>query len=224
LFPIFIVCHYFLRLARDNESRTASFEWIVAFQSTGQVRWPMRHHRQPCTEAEVPCVRNGQHKFLRNIKLNKKSSILNILKRSRGPGAQDNSASQFQKASGIISNQLPLDLLKIPPTVLLMDSLNTQTPNQGQGRAKMIQLLRGLPPDTPVAVFLVGSSLRILQGFTSDGKLLRAALAQSLVGNSIQQDPRNDLGDTSNYILNTTTGSGANQGLAAQVTSKLSRA
>lgn len=133
------------------------------------------------------------------------------------PGTQENSATAARKASGIISNRLPLELLKIPPTVLLMDSLNTQTPNQAQGRAKMIQLLRGLPPDTRVAVFLLGSSLRILQGFTSDGRLLRAALDQSLVGNSIQQDPRNDLGDTSNYILDTTAGSGANLGLAAQV-------
>jgi len=133
------------------------------------------------------------------------------------PGTQENSASAIHKASGIISNQLPLDLLKIPPTVLLMDSLNTQTPNQAQGRAKMIQLLRGLPPDTPVAVFLLGSSLRILQGFTSDGRLLRAALDQSLVGNSIQQDPRNDLSDTSNYMLDSTAGLDVNLGLAGQV-------
>ncbi|HTC62601.1 MAG TPA: VWA domain-containing protein [Candidatus Saccharimonadales bacterium] len=133
------------------------------------------------------------------------------------PGIQENPADAIRKASGIISNQLPLDLLKIPPTVLLMDSLNTQTPNQAQGRAKMIQLLRGLPPDTPVAVFLLGSSLRILQGFTSDGKLLRAALDQSLVGNSIQQDPRNDLGGTSSYILNETAGSGINLGLESQI-------
>ena len=133
------------------------------------------------------------------------------------PGTQENSASAIRKASGIISNQLPLDQLKIPPTVLLMDSLNTQTPKQAQGRAKMIQLLRGLPPDTPVAVFLLGSSLRILQGFTSDGRLLRAALDQTLIGNSIQQDPRNDLGDTSNYIEDTTAGSGVNLGLVAQI-------
>ncbi|HWF12125.1 MAG TPA: VWA domain-containing protein [Candidatus Acidoferrales bacterium] len=133
------------------------------------------------------------------------------------PGTVENAASAIRKASGIISNQLPLDQLKIPPTVLLMDSLNTQTPNQAQGRAKMIQLLRGLPPDTPVAVFLLGSSLRILQGFTSDGRLLRAALDRSLVGNSIQQDPRNDLGDTSNYMQDTTAGTGSNLGLAAQL-------
>lgn len=132
-------------------------------------------------------------------------------------GSPDNSASAIRKAAGVISNQLPLEQLKIPPTVLLMDRLNTQTPNQQQGRAHMIQLLKSLPPDTPVAVFLLGSSLRILQGFTSDGKLLRAALDQSISGNSIQPDPRNDLGDTSNYVQNQTAGMGVNLGVEAQV-------
>jgi|SRR5665213_2885910 len=133
------------------------------------------------------------------------------------PGVAGNSVSAARKAAGIISNQLPLDRLKIPPTVLLMDSLNTQTPNQAQGRVKMLQLMRSLPPDTPVAVFLLGSSLRILQGFTSDGHLLRAALDRTLVGNSIQPDPRNDLGDTSNYMQDQTAGMDVNMGLQAQL-------
>jgi VWFA-related protein len=133
------------------------------------------------------------------------------------PGTTGNSASAARKAAGIISNQLPLDQLKIPPTVLLMDSLNTQTPNQAQGRVKMLQLMRSLPPDTPVAVFLLGSSLRILQGFTSDGRLLRAALDRTLVGNSIQPDPRNDLGDTSNYMQDQTAGMDVSLGLQSQL-------
>ncbi len=78
------------------------------------------------------------------------------------------SASAARNPENTISNQLPLEQLKIPPTVVLMDSLNTQTPNQQQGRAHMVQLLRSLPADTPVAVFVLGSSLRILQEFTSD--------------------------------------------------------
>jgi VWFA-related protein len=132
-------------------------------------------------------------------------------------GASENSASTARKAAGIISNQLPLDQLKISPTVLLMDSLNTQTPNQAQGRIKMLKLMRSLPPDTPVAVFLLGSSLRVLQGFTSDGRLLRAALDRTLLGNSIQPDPRNDLADTSNYIQDQTAGHDVNLGAQAQL-------
>jgi VWFA-related protein len=132
-------------------------------------------------------------------------------------GAPDNSTSAIHKRSNVLSNQLPLDQLKIPPTVLLMDSLNTQTANQLRGRAHMIQLLRSLPPDTPVAVFLLGSSLRILQGFTSDGSLLRAALDQAVAGNTIIKDPLIDTQNTSSYIENSTAGMDTNQGLAVQL-------
>src|SRR5208283_6211504 len=52
------------------------------------------------------------------------------------------------------SNQLPFEGLKIPPTVLLMDGLNTDVPNQTYARAQMLHLLKTLPPETPVAVFL----------------------------------------------------------------------
>jgi VWFA-related protein len=130
-------------------------------------------------------------------------------------GSSGNSASR--KRTNIISNQLPLDELKIPPTVLLMDSLNTQTPNQQQGRAHMIALLRSLPPETPVAVFLLGSSLRILQGFTSDGSLLRAALDQSVAGNSMVKDPNLDYQNASSNFENTTAGMDTSQGLASQL-------
>jgi VWFA-related protein len=130
-------------------------------------------------------------------------------------GSSGNSASR--KRTNIISNQLPLDELKIPPTVLLMDSLNTQTPNQQQGRAHMIALLRSLPQETPVAVFLLGSSLRILQGFTSDGSLLRAALDQSVAGNSMVKDPNLDYQNASSNFENTTAGMDTSQGLASQL-------
>ena len=132
-------------------------------------------------------------------------------------GASGNSASKSHKRTGVISNQSPLDELKIPPTVLLMDSLNTQTPNQQQGRAHMIALLRSLPPDTPIAVFLLGSSLRILQGFTSDPSLLRAALDRAVAGNSIVKDPILDTENTSSYFENTTAGMDTSQGLASQL-------
>src|ERR1700681_303987 len=56
-----------------------------------------------------------------------------------GTGAAGNSTPAIRKPANVLSNQLPLDQLKVPPTVLLMDSLNTQTPNLMQGRAHMIQ-------------------------------------------------------------------------------------
>jgi VWFA-related protein len=136
------------------------------------------------------------------------------LKVADAPG---NPASANRKRANVISNQLPLDQLKIPPTVLLVDSLNTQTANQQKGRAHMLELLRTLPPDTPVAVFLLGSSLRILQGFTSDGSLLRAALEQTVAGSTLVKDPLLDTENTSSYIENTTAGMDTSQGLASQL-------
>jgi VWFA-related protein len=126
-------------------------------------------------------------------------------------------ASAGSEPAGVLSNQLPIETLKIPPTVILMDSLNTEAPNQLQGRVHMIQLLRTLPKDTPVAVFLLGSSLHILQGFTSDPGLLRAALDQAVTGNMIVKDPVLDNKNTSAYIEDTTAGMGANQGIASQL-------
>jgi VWFA-related protein len=140
-----------------------------------------------------------------------------FLEKLKNTGAAADSASEIRKRAGVISNQLPLDELKIPPTVLLMDSLNTQTPNQQQARAHMVQLLKSLPPDTPIAVFLLGSSLRILQGFTSDGRLLQTALDRAISGSSIVTDPRDDAQSASQYLEDSTSGTGVNQGVAAQL-------
>jgi VWFA-related protein len=150
-------------------------------------------------------------------KLPEKIEHFQFLEKWKGAGPAENSASANSTPPGVLSNQLPIEKLKIPPTVLLMDSLNTQTPNQLQGRAHMIQLLRTLPPDTPVAVFLLGSSLRILQGFTSDASLLRAALDQAVTGSAVIKDPRNDTKNTSSYIEDQTAGTGPNLGLATQL-------
>jgi VWFA-related protein len=144
-----------------------------------------------------------------------------FLERLKGAGLGESGAPVPASASVIppteISNQLPLEKLKIPPIVLLMDSLNTQTENQLLARANMIQLLRNLPSETPVAIFLLGSSLRVLQTFTSDPSLLRAALDQSVSGAMLTKNPALDTKSTSNYIQDATVGSGANQGLASQI-------
>jgi VWFA-related protein len=150
-------------------------------------------------------------------KAQQKIEHFEYFERLANTGARGNSASAIRNPANVMSNQLPLDQLKIPPTVLLMDGLNTQTPNQLLGRAHMIELLRSLPPDTPIAVFLLGSSLRILQGFTSDGNLLRAALDQAVTGASIQLNPLNDLSSTSNYIQDQTAGMDVSLGLQSQL-------
>ena len=73
-------------------------------------------------------------------------------------------------------NQAVFERLTIPPTVVLLDALNSEDPAQKEARHNMVGLLKTLPPNTPVAVFLLGKSFTAVQDFSSDPALLRAAL------------------------------------------------
>jgi len=65
-----------------------------------------------------------------------------------------------------------------PVTVVLLDMLNTSGQGQQYARNQMIQFLKGLPADRPVALFTLTSQLHMIQGFTSDSTtLVKAATA-----------------------------------------------
>jgi VWFA-related protein len=60
-----------------------------------------------------------------------------------------------------------------PPVVLLLDFLNTPVADQAYAHAQIVRFLENKPPSTEVAIFALGDSLTMLQGFTTDtGKLL----------------------------------------------------
>jgi VWFA-related protein len=61
--------------------------------------------------------------------------------------------------------------------ILVLDTLNTPVNDQAKVRQKMLKFLVNLPPGTPLAIFGLGSHLYLLQGFTSDPALLKAAVA-----------------------------------------------
>jgi VWFA-related protein len=71
-----------------------------------------------------------------------------------------------------------------PPTdsvnVLLLDMLNTPRPDQSYVREQIFNFLRTMKPNARVAIFTLGTRLTLLQGFTDNPALLKAAL----------QDPR----------------------------------
>ncbi|HXX45077.1 MAG TPA: VWA domain-containing protein [Candidatus Acidoferrales bacterium] len=89
----------------------------------------------------------------------------------------------------------------IAPTVLLMDSLNTEMSNQMQVRQHMLSLLRTLPPTTPVAVFSLGHTLHVVQSFSTDPKILRDAINRTLRDVPIDQNPQDDASSPSNQAL-----------------------
>jgi VWFA-related protein len=71
--------------------------------------------------------------------------------------------------------------LQPPPTtsavnILLLDTLNTTSSDQVALRQESVKYLRSMPRGTRVAVLGLGTSLHILQGFTSDPEVLIAAV------------------------------------------------
>ena len=61
--------------------------------------------------------------------------------------------------------------------VLLLDSLNSTLLNQATMRDAMIKLLEKLPAGQPMAIYLLGNKLTLVQDFTSDPEVLRKAVA-----------------------------------------------
>jgi VWFA-related protein len=60
--------------------------------------------------------------------------------------------------------------------ILLLDSLNTPVQDQSYVHKQIMDFLKTMEPGTRTAIFLLGSKLRFVQGFTTDTALLRAAL------------------------------------------------
>ncbi len=76
---------------------------------------------------------------------------------------------------GLFSNQLPTPD-NGPVNVLLLDYLNTPLTAHMRLHAQLIEFLKSAPPGTRIAVFGLSNGLYMLQGFTSDKRVLEAAL------------------------------------------------
>jgi VWFA-related protein len=63
-----------------------------------------------------------------------------------------------------------------PLNILLLDALNTPMDAQVRVRMQMLKFLTTLPPGVPIAIYGLSSRLHLLQGFTSDPALLKAAI------------------------------------------------
>lgn len=74
-----------------------------------------------------------------------------------------------------------------PPTILLLDLLNTAQRDQVFAREKMLEYLQTqLKPDQQYAILALGNELLLLQDFTSDPRLLLTALENYRTQKSVQ--------------------------------------
>ncbi len=62
-------------------------------------------------------------------------------------------------------------------SIVLLDGLNTQMDKQAYVKQQLLELLKKLPENGPVAVFLLGTRLRLLQDFTTDPEHLKQVIA-----------------------------------------------
>jgi len=68
--------------------------------------------------------------------------------------------------------------------VILLDALNTPASDQTYVHSEMLKYVKKLSPQTRVAVFTLGSRLRMLQGVTTDSRQLLAVLNSTKAGPS----------------------------------------
>jgi VWFA-related protein len=135
--------------------------------------------------------RSGEQKIVR----------LEFVDLSTGSTALKPAAPPLPPGPSTYSN-LSLARSRIAPTVMLMDALNTGTLNQIRVRRDMLLFLKSLPADTPVAVFLLGHTVRVVQSFTSDPKLLREAVDRAHSPSTFDRDPQDDPNSASNLLQN----------------------
>jgi VWFA-related protein len=76
-----------------------------------------------------------------------------------------------RRPPGIYSNYTPAPV-NGAATLLLLDSVNTPWKDQGWVRQQLLVLLKTLAPGTRIAIFGLGDRLTVLQGFTSDPRVL----------------------------------------------------
>jgi|SRR5580658_464117 VWFA-related protein len=112
--------------------------------------------------------------------------------------------TSFEEHAGTQSAPAPANLPDLPPnvfiniprvkatdavTVLLFDALNTALPDQDFVRSQMFKYLKDPVPGRRMAIFTLGTRLRLIQGFTDDPAMLAAALKNLNRGAGPQLSP-----------------------------------
>jgi VWFA-related protein len=158
------------------------------------------HHGNPVRDLQAGdfqiTEQAGSHKTQQSI------ASFRLLDRASGKTA-DPEREALHLPAGVYTNLVTTKSLSAPPTILLVDGLNSDATAQMQIRQKMVHLLASTPGDVPLAVFLLGRRLRLLQNFTTDAKLLKAAAerAVSLEATNLQdKNPRDDISSHSSLL------------------------
>jgi VWFA-related protein len=111
--------------------------------------------------------------------------------------------------------------------VLLLDALNTPMGDQMSVRKQMVSYLKDIKPGPRLAIFTLGSHMRMVEGFTADPAALLAALNSKKFGDGLQTSPMllsDEQANADQQALNTMGGAHASgAAIAAMQISSVSR-
>ena len=138
-----------------------------------------------------PVLGLGKQDF--EIRENGKPQTIDFFEEHTKGGLVPNAPPEMPAMPAGTSTNVP----SAPPSdavnVLLIDTLNTEMQDQASVRRQVMDFLAKMQPGTRMAIFVLGSKLRCIQGFTSDSSALLAAL----------HDPRNGLNSQKSSVLQT---------------------
>jgi VWFA-related protein len=151
------------------------------------------HSQNAATDSSLPTFKSKVRIVLVDVTVtNSKGDPISDLRKEDFNIAEDGqpqAIASFEEHKGAPPTQIklppmqPNDFTNFPTTntadavnVLLLDALNTTNTDQTFVRAQMIKYLKDMKPGPRLAVFTLGSRLRMLQGFTTDPSILLAAL------------------------------------------------
>jgi VWFA-related protein len=81
-------------------------------------------------------------------------------------------------AQAVFSNRPQGPAKPVNVTVVLLDGLNTDIKDQEFSKQQLLKFLRQIRPEDRVAVYTLGTKLRVLNDFSSDARRLAAAVAR----------------------------------------------
>src|SRR5581483_9820679 len=111
------------------------------------------------------------------------------------PGSGKPAYKPFTLAPGVFTNLRNLNGEAGPPTILLIDGLNTPFKDQPYMRQQLVKYLEHLEPGRNLAIYTLGTRLRMVQDFTSDPDLLHEALKRITLQSSMFNQGQQDFSD-----------------------------
>lgn len=124
---------------------------------------------------------------------NKSQAIRHFEEHTAMPASSIQMAPTEKLPPGLFTNKSSAPV-NGPVNVLLLDYLNTPLASQPYARKQLLEYLDKAPPGTRIAVFALTNHLVMLQGFTSDMQVLKAALTKkkgAAQGSDIMSDSVN---------------------------------